>query len=101
MTGENVAEATTWVVDAHLHDGGVGSGQVAAVLNLSQSSNDGIRILRQFHRAGIGQKFAMPREPKPYEECQHPSERDEKKGENADKKADDDAPVIGIRDNAC
>ena len=52
---KQVGKTLARVVDAHFHHRRGGARQFAAVLDLAQRRDHGVRILGQFHRAGIGQ----------------------------------------------
>ena len=71
MGVEQFAESFARIVDAHFHHRGGRARQFAAALDLAQRRDHGVRILRELHRAGVGQVFARARQRQPNDERQH------------------------------
>ena len=74
---EQVGKALARVVDAQFHHRGGRAGQFAAVLDLAQRRDHGVRVLGQFDRAGVGQEFARARQRQPHELRQQPRQHDQ------------------------
>ena len=78
MRGKQVREAFARIVDAHLHHGGGRGMQFAAILDLAQRRDHGVRVLGQFDRARVGEKLALARQREADHDREKPRNRDQR-----------------------
>ena len=82
MRRENIGKSLARIVDAHFHHRRGRARQFAAALDLAQGRDHRVGIFGQFHRAGIGEKFARARQREADHDREQPGERDQRDREN-------------------